>query len=300
MGCRNLKKKFSKISKVCALVVLIISTVSTLAYAASGDPSKASASLKIDPDIMPVVVAPMAVVTLVLVTWHAAKMLGWKPALRMIGSGLAIAYVLEEIGVHTGIIYGRYYFTALMGPKLDVIPIAVFCGWVSLIYMAWIVTNLLVEGSPTPIKHTPSLIVFRAIVGALVVTTFDLNADPFAVENGWWVWLDGGAYYGVPIHNYVGWFIVAFVSYLVHGYQLRREQTPPLELATVGVRRLSIAPLILYGLSGLNFIFINFAGQLGLISFYLFGIPFLVATWKWVAWYKGTSKVTRTQRTKTS
>lgn len=287
-------KKFSKISKVCALIVIIILIVSTVAYTVS------DASFKIDSDIMGIVVAPMAVAGLAITTLHAAKMLGWKPALRMIGAGMVITYAIEEIGVHTGIVYGRYYFTPLMGPKLDVIPIAIVCFWVSLTYIAWVVTNLLIDGSPTPIKHTPYLIVFRAVVGALVVTTFDLIADPFAVANGWWVWLDGGSYFGVPIHNYVGWFTVAFVSYLVHGYQLRREQVRSLELASVGVRRLSIAPLAMYGLSGLTFIFMNFAGQLGLISFYLFGIPFLVAAWKWVAWYKRVSKVTTPQTTKTS
>ena len=295
-----MKKKFSEISKICALIVIIILVVSTLAYVISGESSKASALFKIDPDIMAIVVAPLAVVTLAFVTLHAAKMLGWKPALRMVGVGMVIAYALEEIGVHTGIIYGRYYFTPLMGPKLDVIPIAIICSWVALTYIAWVVTNLLIDGSPTPTRHTPYMIIFRAVVGALVVTTFDLNADPLAVENGWWVWLDGGAYFGVPIHNYVGWFIVAFLSYLVHGYQLRREQVPSLELASVGVRRLSIVPLAMYGLSGLAFMFINFAGQLGLISFYVFGIPFLVAAWKWVVWYKRAPKVTRPQTAKIS
>ena len=295
-----MKKKFSKISKVCALVVIIISMFSTLTYAVSAEPSKASASFRIDPDIMPIVVAPLAVVTLAVVILHAAKMLGWKPALRMVGVSMAIAYALEEIGVHTGVVYGRYYFTPLMGPKLDVIPVAIICAWVALIYIAWVVTNLLIDGSPIPTRHTPYLIILRSVVGALVVTTFDLTADPLAVENGWWVWLDGGTYFGVPIHNYVGWFIVAFLSYLVHGYQLRREQVPSLELASVGVRRLSIAPLAMYGLSGLAFMFINFAGQLGLISFYVFGIPFLVAAWKWIVWYKRTHKVTTTQTTKIS
>ncbi|SDG32740.1 Protein of unknown function [Facklamia miroungae] len=280
---------------------MIISVVFTFsAYAVSGDQSKASASLMMDPDTMAKVVAPMAVVTLAMVAWHAAKMLGWKPALRMVGSGLAIAYVLEEIGVHTGIIFGRYYFNPIMGPKLDVIPIAVFCGWVTLTYIAWVVTNLLIDGSPTPTRHSTPLIILRAVVGALVVATFDLNYDPIAVENGWWVWLDGGSYFGVPIHNYVGWFFVAFVTYLAHGYQLRRLQAPSLDSASVGVRKLSIAPLVLYGLSGIAFMFMNFAGQLGLISFYAFGIPFIVATWKWIEWYKRTSKVPTSETTKSS
>ena len=70
--------------------------------------------------------------------------------------------------------------------------------------------------------------------------------------------------------------------------------------ASVGVRRLSIAPLAMYGLSGLAFMFINFAGQLGLISVYVFGIPFLVAAWKWVVWYKRAPQVTTPQTAKIS
>ena len=161
-------------------------------------------SFKINPDSMARMVAPSALVNLVLVTWHAAKMLGWKLALKMVGVSMAIVYALEEIGVHTGILFSRYYFTPLMGPKLDVIPVAVVCGWVVLIYIAWVVTNLLIDGSPIPTSHTPDLIIFRALVGSLVITTFDLNADHIGVGNGCWVWLDGGVYFGVTIHNYVG------------------------------------------------------------------------------------------------
>lgn len=295
-----MKKKFSKISKICALVVIIISTVPTLAYAVSAEPSKASALVGIDPDIMAMMMAPFALAFLAITSWHAAKMLGWKPALRMVVVSLVIVYVLEEIGVHSGIIFGRYYFTPLMGPKLDVIPIAIFCGWVSLIYMTWLVTNLLIDGSPIPSRHTAGMIFFRAIVGALVITTIDISADPIGVANGWWVWLDGGPFYGVPIQNYLGWFLVAFLNYLAIGYQLSREQTSALETASVGVRRLSIAPLVVYGLSGFSFIFINFAGQLGLVSVYLFGIPFLVAAWKWIQWYKRLNTVTTTQTIKTN
>lgn len=293
-----MKKNFRKISKIFALAVIMISIFSTLAYATSGELSKASALYKIDPDIMPVVVAPLAIIFLALVSLHAAKMFGWKLTLRMVGVGMVTIYILEEIGVHTGIIFGRYYFTPLMGPKLDVIPIAIVCGWIGLIYIAGVVTNLLIDGSPTPTRHTHYLIILRAIVGALVVTTFDLNYDPIGVENGWWVWMDGGSYFGVPIHNYVGWFVVAFLTYLVYGYLLRCEQAPSLDLAPIGVRRLSIVPLVMYGLTGLGFVFINFAGQLGLISFYVFGIPFVVATWKWIMWYKGTSKVPRSETSK--
>ena len=82
--------------------------------------------------IMPYISMPAGIVLLILVAIHAGKLMGLKPALEMLGVGWVVAYVLEEIGVHTGIIYGDYYFTKLMGPKLDVIPVALPCLWVVL------------------------------------------------------------------------------------------------------------------------------------------------------------------------
>lgn len=236
--------------------------------------------------VMPFAAMPMGLAFLVLVVLHAGKMLGYKPALKMVGAGLLIAYALEEFGVHTGIIYGRYYFTSMMGPKLDVIPIALVCLWILLLYLAYTITNLILDGSPVQTNFSVKRIIWGAVIGALIVTTIDLNADPFAAENGWWVWQDGGAYYGVPYHNFVGWFFVAFVSYIAHGFQLRREELPSLADATKGVRILSIAPVVIYAVATAAFLVINFNGQLGLITVYALGIPLLLAVYKWIEWYK--------------
>lgn len=240
--------------------------------------------------ILPYVAMPAGLLFLVLVVLHAALMMGKKPALKMVGAGILVAYALEEFGVHTGIIYGRYYFTSMMGPKLDVIPVALVCLWILLLYLAYTITNLILDGSPVQTNFSHSRIIFGAIMGALVVTTIDLNADPFAAENGWWVWQDGGAYFGVPYHNFVGWFFVAFVSYIVHGYQLRREELPNLTEAKKSTKILSAAPLAIYAVAALAFLLINFNGQLGLITIYALGIPLLFATWKWFHWYKGTQE----------
>ena len=235
---------------------------------------------------LPYVAMPAGLLFLVLVIVHAWKMLGLKPALSMVGAGIVIAYGLEEFGVHTGIIYGRYYFTSMMGPKLDVIPVALVCLWILLLYLAYTMTNLILDGSPVQTNFSVGRIIFGAVMGALVVTTIDLNADPFAADNGWWVWQDGGPYFGVPYHNFAGWFFVAFVSYVVHGFQLKREQLTDLNEAGKGTRLLSIAPVLIYGVATLAFIVINFNGQLGLVTVYLMGIPLLFSLYKWIKWYK--------------
>ncbi|QGG46481.1 carotenoid biosynthesis protein [Heliorestis convoluta] len=44
---------------------------------------------------------------------------------------------------------------------------------------------------------------------------FDLVLDPVAYAREFWIWHDQGIYYGIPLQNFVGWFVIAMVlSYL--------------------------------------------------------------------------------------
>ena len=243
---------------------------------------------------MPYIILPTGLLLLVLCILHAWKMFSLKSSLKMMLIGYVVAYILEEIGVHTGLIFGHYHFTRLMGPKIDVIPIALVCLWVTLLYIAFIVTNLLIDGSPLPKRYDVKHLVFTSAVAALLVTTLDIEADPFATLNGWWVWEDGGSYFGVPYHNFVGWFFVGFCTYMVHVFQLHRDEqygeihVGTLECAPKWVRILSIAPLLVYWVAGIAFMLIDLEGVLGLVSVYALILPAIVATYKWFKWYQST------------
>ena len=41
------------------------------------------------------------------------------------------------------------------------------------------------------------------------MTAWDLFLDPQMTTEGYWRWPNGGSYRGVPISNFVGWFVVA-------------------------------------------------------------------------------------------
>ena len=63
--------------------------------------------------------------------------------------------------------------------------------------------------------------IWMAIVGALATTAWDMMIDPIAVNEGWWVWSNGGSYAneianGVPISNFLGWLCVSFVIQLIY------------------------------------------------------------------------------------
>ncbi|MEI9899749.1 MAG: carotenoid biosynthesis protein [Hyphomicrobium sp.] len=49
-------------------------------------------------------------------------------------------------------------------------------------------------------------------IGAFIMVLWDLSLDPSASTlGGWWVWEKGGGFFGVPLTNYLGWYLTVFV-----------------------------------------------------------------------------------------
>ena len=51
------------------------------------------------------------------------------------------------------------------------------------------------------------------LVTGVIAVVLDLFIDPVAVAAGYWVWfVQGTVYYGIPLLNYVGWFVLMFLA----------------------------------------------------------------------------------------
>ena len=49
------------------------------------------------------------------------------------------------------------------------------------------------------------------------MVSWDVAMDPYqSTVTGDWIWHDGGGYFGVPLHNYAGWFGTVFTFMLVY------------------------------------------------------------------------------------
>jgi uncharacterized membrane protein len=47
----------------------------------------------------------------------------------------------------------------------------------------------------------------------VIAVLVDLFIDPMAVAIGYWVWsVEGSVYYGIPLLNFVGWFVLMFLA----------------------------------------------------------------------------------------
>ena len=212
---------------------------------------------------------------------HACMIIGRPAAIKMFLIGIIGAFLFEEF---VGLQSGLYYFTDLMGPRIDKAPLAIGLSWMAVFYMGWFMANLVCDGAPSPRRNSIPRIIVKAAVAALIVSASDLAADPVSVEGGLWVWIDGGPFFGVPYSNYIGWFFVGTIILSIIGIINRSNCDESIDFAPFGPKLCSIAPLLAFGLMGITFIVGNYAGIMGVVEFYAMGATFLIALVKWFDW----------------
>ncbi len=210
----------------------------------------------------------LAIPTLLSLTGfaHAVETRGGRQAFLLFGSGTGISLGMEALGVGTGLLFGNYSYTDKLGGKLfGLVPWLIPVAWCSLLYPAWHLPWRLPLGKSTWLG--------RIVLPALAVTAWDLSLDPRMVQDGFWVWPEGGFYFGIPLSNYVGWFVTAALVYFVWHWL---DGATPTQISRHPSRQLALLPVLAYiavwlGESVANAVF--WAGPLvGLIVFVGMGV----------------------------
>lgn len=143
---------------------------------------------------------------------------GLRRSALMVLSAFAIALTMEYLGSEHGVLFGHYDYTDNLGPRaLGKVPIIIPIAWFMMLYPAWVTAGTLVERALARASVHASVCAIpsagrsalRIVVAALAMTAWDLSLDPRMVADGNWIWRDGGAYFGIPLSNYLGWFVTA-------------------------------------------------------------------------------------------
>jgi uncharacterized membrane protein len=135
---------------------------------------------------------------------------------------LIVGNVVENIGVITGFPYGRYYFTDVMGPKLFNVPIMLGLAYLGMGYLSWTLACTILRSARSSIRG--SLIIVVHVVASFVMVAWDLAMDPiWGTVLHAWIWQRGGPYFGVPISNFVGWYLTVYLIFQFFALYLRGQ-----------------------------------------------------------------------------
>ena len=200
---------------------------------------------------------------------HCAACAGWRTTAVFFALAASVSYLLEEIGVRTGWIYGAYHYSDMLGTKLGHVPFLIPLAWFMMIYPSWMVARALLRGVE---KRSAAGLAAQAVIAAMAMTAWDTVMDPGMAASGNWVWEQGGAYFGVPIHNYFGWLLTTFLVYLGAGWLWRGQDR------FAGVAKgFAALPVIVYAFYGLSYSMPRTIPALQVVALFAMVMPGLLA-----------------------
>jgi uncharacterized membrane protein len=156
-----------------------------------------------------VVIAALAssTCTFALLNW------GRRRVAAMVSGIFFLAMAIEAVGVHSGVPFGRYFYTSSLQPQVLEVPVLVGLAWVAMLLPAWEIARRI-----TPRSH------LRAPLVGLAMTIWDLFLDPQMIGYGFWRFENPSGWNGVPLSNALGWFVAGTVLSLLPMMLLRDGQ----------------------------------------------------------------------------
>lgn len=156
-----------------------------------------------------------------------AMHLGVKRAVLFGIAGYIIAWLSEYSSIHNGFPYGYYYYIEhTKGKEIWVmgVPLMDSVSYVFLAYASYSMALMVIS----PVIYSKGIIyiletkrirnsLYARILGAVFFVYLDIIIDPVALQGNRWFlgqiygYPEKGVYFGVPISNFIGWFVVGYV-----------------------------------------------------------------------------------------
>lgn len=178
---------------------------------------------------------PTAVLVLIPVAFalvHGAARYGWGGILVFIIICLVVSNALENLSILTGFPFGHYHYTNGLGPKLFLVPLLIGPAYISTGYLAWVIGNVLIGDVR---RRTGLFAVFATpFIAAFGMVAWDACLDPtLSTVLKFWIWEQGGGYFGVPLTNYLGWFFTVYIFFQLFALYAHFRQPGKAESATL-------------------------------------------------------------------
>ena len=201
---------------------------------------------------------------LAICIWHAVMVKGVKPALAFFAICILISWLCEYLGHHKGWYFGHYHYTRTLGPAIGGVPMLITVTWSVVVYASFMLLDWLVGmGGEVRARSWWGRTAWSALLAtctATLVCAWDLIVDPLATsgiwwtaagKDPWWYWVHGGPYLrhlpgkeglgmpGVPIGNFVGWWLAPFCMVLIFTLFFQRANR-------VSGTPVNVVPLLVY------------------------------------------------------
>lgn len=131
--------------------------------------------------------------------------IGFRRTAIFFGVTYTLSLYSELIGTSYGWPFGNYEYTSYLGLKvLDRVPYTIPLSWFYIGFSVYLLGIVIVQKLNWRYQTAWAL-----ALGAWFLTVWDLVLDPAMAHDSlpvkFWIWSETGAYFGMPIKNFIGW-----------------------------------------------------------------------------------------------
>ena len=142
---------------------------------------------------------------------------------------LVVSFFFENLSIATGFPFGFYHYSPTLG--LLTVPLIIIFAYFAIGYLSWMLSHVLTGQYNRKLEGKQIFIV--PFIAAFIMVMWDLTVDPISSTlQGLWVWTTPGAYFGVPISNFFGWFLVVYLFFQIFALYISRYDTIKFQKAT--------------------------------------------------------------------
>jgi carotene biosynthesis associated membrane protein len=149
--------------------------------------------------------------------------LGWRKTAIFFVAAYSLSLSAELIGTGTGWPFGNYAYTSFLGHKvLGRVPFTIPLSWFYMGLAAYLLGSAL--AARLDARHRTA---WSLALGVWFLTVWDLVLDPAMAHPSlrvqFWHWDQGGAYFGMPARNLIGWSLTGLLFMAVSRALWRRD-----------------------------------------------------------------------------
>ncbi|BCU69661.1 carotenoid biosynthesis protein [Stygiolobus caldivivus] len=150
----------------------------------------------------------LSVISLILISMKR------RDAITVFLVSMIVGFLSEELGIHTGIPFGRYEYN--FPPYILGVPIFVILGWGLFSFISYLA-----------IMDFPKR--YKVAFFPLMMVIIDLSVDPIMVTAHFWTWAPSPLeWFGIPVTNFLGWYLVSLIISLTFPNRAYHDRPNPL------------------------------------------------------------------------
>jgi len=161
-----------------------------------------------------------------------------------------VSLSFEAFSIQTGFPLS-YHYNLASPIVLFQVPFIVIFAYFGSGYICWTLSHVLTGQYSKKLEGKQIFIV--PFIAAFIMVMWDLIMDPMAsTVLSQWVWQSPGAYFGVPLTNFLMWFVTVFIFYQLFALYLSKyDRIQPQKMKILTSKSFWIEASVVYGLIGL-------------------------------------------------